>query len=257
MRVDVGTLRQALGGGFFLSSMMGITDGAFCASRSRGCAMVQLGAYLAEPTATADEIGSDGDSFLPADTAAWTATLARECDAARAEGDVQVCLNLAALEQKWALEAGRCFARAGGDLLELNAHGGYRRYLDRGLLRAMVMPEHQDELVRWSEALLGLDIPLIVKFHGGSERASLLRAVDHMAALAVPGVHVNVRHAETRSPDMDLLRTVRARYPGLLLVSGYVRSAADARALFEAGADMVGVADPARRDAAYIARLAG
>ena len=38
--------------GFFLSSMMGLTDGLYCAQRSKGCAMVQLGAYLAEPTAT-------------------------------------------------------------------------------------------------------------------------------------------------------------------------------------------------------------
>ena len=117
-------LRQELGGGLFLSSMMGITDGAFCAQRSGGCAMVQLGAYLAEPAATAAEIGRDGDSFLSADTAAWTAFLAGECEAARANADVQVCLNLAALELEWALEAGAAFARGGGDLLELNAHGG-------------------------------------------------------------------------------------------------------------------------------------
>ena len=54
-------------GKLFLSSMMGITDGAWCATRSAGCAMVQLGAYLAEPGATADEMGQDAASFLPAD----------------------------------------------------------------------------------------------------------------------------------------------------------------------------------------------
>ena len=35
----------------FLSSMMGVTDGSFCSERSKGCAMVQIGAYLAEPPA--------------------------------------------------------------------------------------------------------------------------------------------------------------------------------------------------------------
>ncbi|MBN1643190.1 MAG: hypothetical protein JXA09_18295 [Anaerolineae bacterium] len=256
MAADGEALRRELGGGFFLSSMMGITDGAFCAQRSAGCAMVQLGAYLAEPTATADEIGSHGDSFLPADPSEWTAFLARECRAARQNADVQVCLNLAALELEAALEAGACFARAGGDLLELNAHGGYRRYLEQGKLRAMVEPEHLPELCRWAQALIGLEIPLIVKFSGQSDRPALLSAVEQMAALSVPGVHVNVRRAEARAPDVDLVRTVRARYPGLLLVSGYVRAAADAAALFETGADMVGVADPARRDADYIRALA-
>ncbi|MCS7113755.1 MAG: hypothetical protein NZ955_07395 [Candidatus Bathyarchaeota archaeon] len=46
-------LRSKLRGGFFLSSMGGVTDGAFCASRGRGCIMVQLGADMigiAEPT---------------------------------------------------------------------------------------------------------------------------------------------------------------------------------------------------------------
>jgi tRNA-dihydrouridine synthase len=236
--------------------MMGLTDGAYCAQRSEGCAMVQLGAYLAEPTATAADIGPHDSSFLPADSAAWTAFLAAQCRAARGSGDVLVCLNLAAPRLDWALEAGACFAQAGGDLLELNVHGGYRRYYDRGLLRAMVRPENQPELCRWVEALVALDIPLIVKFHGQSERSSLLRAIDHIVERGVPGLHVNVRRADARAPDVDLVCTLRGRYSGLLLVSGYVRSADDAHALFEAGADMVGLADPTRRDPGYIAALA-
>jgi len=42
-------IRQCLQGKLFLSSMMEVTDGSFCAQRGRGCAMVQIGAYLAEP----------------------------------------------------------------------------------------------------------------------------------------------------------------------------------------------------------------
>ena len=48
-------LQKRLKGGFFVSSMMGVTDGAFCArvlgTRQQGappCAMVQTGAYLGE-----------------------------------------------------------------------------------------------------------------------------------------------------------------------------------------------------------------
>ena len=72
-------LYARLRGGFFLSSMMGITDGAFCARTLEGdhrTAMVQTGAYLAEPTATAEDKGVDARCFLPAGAEACAAFLA-------------------------------------------------------------------------------------------------------------------------------------------------------------------------------------
>ena len=78
------TLEQQLKGGFFLSSMMSITDGAFCARTLEGdhrTAMVQTGAYLAEPSATAEDKGADARCFLPAGAEAappfWPRTSAR------------------------------------------------------------------------------------------------------------------------------------------------------------------------------------
>ena len=256
MQDPVTELRAKLSKGFFLSSMMGVTDGAFCAQRSAGCAMVQLGAYLAEPTASAEDIGPHASSFLPADPDAWTAFLARECQEARRGTGVAIGLNLAALQLEWALAAGRSFAQAGGDVLELNVHGGYGRYLRQGKLRAMVQPEHQPELYRWVEALTGLEVPLIVKFHGQSDRTPLLSVLVKMAELAPFGVHLNVRAQDSQEPDLALTRTAREHYPGFLLVSGYVRSPADAAALFGAGADMVGIAAPAMDDADYIGNIA-
>jgi tRNA-dihydrouridine synthase len=236
--------------------MMGVTDGAFCGHRSGGCAMFQLGAYLAEPTATAQEKGSDADSFLPVDPQACSDFLSMECSQARGSGDVLTCVNLATPRLEWGLEAAQRFAQAGGDLVELNAHGGYGRYLKQGLLRAMVLPENQGELYRWVEGFASLDIPLIVKFNGQSGRGLLLQALEGMARWDVFGVHVNVRDEAARKPDAGLVRALAGHCPGALLVSGYVRSAEDAEALFEAGAHAVGIAAPTRRDAAYIAKIA-
>jgi tRNA-dihydrouridine synthase len=242
---------------------MGVTDGAWCArvlgtrlQGDHGCAMVQTGAYLAEPTATAEEIGRDASSFLPADTGKWVEFLAEDCRPIREAAEVAICMNLATPRLEWGLEAAESFWEAGGDAVELNVHGGYRRYLEQGKLRAMVRPEHQDELLRWVAALGRLDIPLIVKFHGGSERAHLVAALRRMATLPLLGVHVNVRHPDTREPDVDLVRALRPLIPGMFLVSGYVRSPEDARALFDAGADMVGAAAPLREDAAYLRKIA-
>jgi tRNA-dihydrouridine synthase len=245
-----------LAGKFFLSSMMGISDGQWCAGQRAGSAMVQLGAYLAEPTASAMEIGPHGSSFLPADPDEWADFMGKECAAAKGMSDVAVCLNLATPRLQWAMEAGKALWEAGGDLLELNAHGGYGRYLDQGLLRAMVLPENQARLFQWVEALVALEIPLIVKVNGASPRPELLMVVDGLAETPIFGLHVNVRDSETKRPDLDLVGQVRARYPGFLLISGYVRSAADAQAVFDAGADMVGVAEPTIQDAGYIERLA-
>jgi tRNA-dihydrouridine synthase len=257
-------LSQKLKGGFFVSSMMGVTDGAFCARTLQGdhrCAMVQTGAYLAEPTATEEEIGPHASSFLPADAEAWVDFLAEDCRPIREVADVAICMNLATPKLEWGLEAAKCFAQAGGDAVELNVHGGYGRYLARGKLRAMVQPEHQDELLRWVAALARLDIPLIVKFHGRSggeqsEREHLESALRRMANLPVLGVHVNVRDEGNKRPDLELVRALRPLIPGLFLVSGHVRSRTDAQALFNAGADMVGAAAPVWKDVAYIRKLA-
>jgi tRNA-dihydrouridine synthase len=253
------TLSRQLKGGFFVSSMMGVTDGAFCARTLEGdhrTAMVQTGAYLAEPTATAEDKGALRRSYLPSGAEACAAFLAADCRAIQEVADVVICMNLAALRLELGLEAAECFAQAGGDAVELNVHGGVGRYLAQGKLRAMVQPEHRDELLRWVAAFVQLDVPLIVKYNGASARAHLVSALWQMANLPVLGVHVNVRDEATKRPKVDLVRDLRPLIPGLFLVSGYVRSPEDAQALFDAGADMVGVAEPVRKDPAYVRRIA-
>jgi len=252
-------LKRQLQGGLFVSSMMGITDGAFCArtlTGKHGVSMVQTGAYLAEPTATAEDKGAHTRCFLPPNSEACSAWLAADCRDIQEVADVAICMNLATPKLEWGLEAAECFAQAGGDAVELNVHGGYKRYLDLGKLRAMVLPEHQDELLRWVAAFVQLDVPMIIKFHGQSERAHLESVLRRMSNVPVLGVHVNVRHAEDERPDVELVRELRPLIPGLFLASGNVRSSEDAQALFDAGADMVGVAAPLCGDVAYLRWIA-
>jgi tRNA-dihydrouridine synthase len=248
-------LYSRLGGGLFLSSMMTVTDGAFCAQRSAGCVLVQLGAYLAEPTVGHEAKGADARSFLPSDWDTCTQFLAEECRSARSVSDVLTCLNLATPRLDWGLKAAKSFSQAGGDLVELNVHGGYRRYLDQGKLRAMILPQHQPELFRWIEAFTGLEIPLIVKFNGQHDREVLLDVLDRMREFDLFGIHVNARDAGTRQPDLEFVRQVKRVYPGFLLVSGYARSGSDVAELFNAGADAVGIAEPTMADAGYIGRI--
>ncbi len=230
--------------------MMRITDGAFCAERGGGCAMVQLGAYLAEPPAYGEQA-----SVLPPTQEEGTRFFVDECQRVKDRLTADTCLNLATPKLAWGLEAAAWFHQAGGDFVELNVHGSYGPYLRLGKLRAMVLPENRGELYRWVEGFVALKIPLIVKFRQGviDDYAPVLDKVLDLAPFAI---HFNVRQEETQRPDFDFVRTVKQKYACFLLVSGYVRSVNDVRRLFAAGADMVGIAEPTKQDPEYIHRIA-
>jgi 2,4-dienoyl-CoA reductase-like NADH-dependent reductase (Old Yellow Enzyme family) len=120
----------------------------------------------------------------------------------------------------------------------------------------MILPQHQPELFRWIEAFTELEIPLIVKFNGQHDREVLLDVLDRVRTFDLFGIHINARDTGTRRPDLGFVRQVKRVYPGFLLVSGYARSGSDAAELFDAGADVVGFAEPTRADAGYIGRIA-
>jgi len=248
--IDPTELRGKLRGKLFLSSMMNVTDGSFCAERSGGCAMVQIGAYLAEPPAYKKFM-----SVLPSERQSCIQFLAEECRKAKRRPDLYVCLNLATPKLKWGIEAAEAFKEAGGDLVELNVHGAYGRYLKLGLLRAMVLPENRPKLVRWLKAFSELDIPLIVKFRMGVI-PDYPDVLEEIAELNLFAVHFNIRDETAKRPDFRFVEDIREKCPFFLLTSGYVRSADDARRLFSLGADMVGIAEPTMKDPLFIMRIA-
>ena len=212
--------------------------------------MVQLGAYLAEPPVYGKE-----PWILPPTRKDCVEFLAEECRQARAHGDVYVCLNLATPRLEWGLEAAEFFSEAGGDIVELNVHRGFARYLKQGKLRAMVLHENRSELYRWLDKFSQLEVPVIVKFREGVI-PDYTPVLDRIRNMNLFGIHFNVRNDETMKPDFKFIENIRKKYPFFLLASGYVRSAEDAEKLFEAGADMVGIADPTRDDPGYIAKIA-
>lgn len=216
--------------------------------------MVQLGAYLAEPPV----YGVPGyRCILPADRRECVRFLAEQVEAVRRRLDAVVCLNLATLRLEWGLEASECFREAGGDVVELNCHGGLKRYLEQGKLRVMVLPEHRAELFNWLDGFSRLEIPVVVKFRLGVI-PDYNPVLDRLVDMNLLGVHFNIRDDRTKRPDFEFVKRVKARYGErlFLMVSGYVRSPEDAKRLFEAGADMVGVAEPTIEDPDYIAKLA-
>ena len=243
-------LHHKLKNGFFLSSMMNITDGNFCSKRIRGCSMIQLGAYLAEPPSYGKE-----PYFLPPNKKDCVTFLNQECQKVRIQSpNLMICMNLATPKLEWGLEAAECYYNAGGDLIELNVHGNYTPYIHLGRLRAMVLPENLYELFQWVEAFAKLRIPLIVKFRLGviDDYTPIL---DQIMNYEIFGVHFNIRDEKSKKPDYKFVQDVKSRYDIFLLVSGYVSSAEDVKKLFYYGADMIGIAEPTMKDTNYILRI--
>jgi tRNA-dihydrouridine synthase len=212
--------------------------------------MVQIGAYLAEPPAYGKE-----SWILPPTRKDCVGFLAEECRQARIHQDIQVCLNLATSRLEWGIEAAECFSEAGGHIVELNIHGGFERYVKQGKARAMVLPGNRSELYRWLYKFSQIEVPLMVKFREGIIQ-DYTPVLDRIRNLNLFGIHFNIRDNETTKPDFKFIENAKKKYPFFLLASGYIRSAKDAEKLFEAGADMVGIAHPTRNDPEYIAKIA-
>lgn len=250
MSVERDSLQEKLRGKLFLSSMMGYTDGSFCEERGGGCAMVQLGAYLAEPLAYGIT-----ESVLPPTHRDCMQFLQGEFENVRQRlSDAAVCVNIATPKLEWGLTAAEYVTEAGG-IFELNIHGGYEPYLRQGKIRAMVLPENRSELFEWLESFSRLDAPVIVKFREGATD-DYTPILDRLSDLRFLGVHFNIRDDRTGGPDFGFVEEIKRRYRLFLLASGYVRSSHDAKRLFMAGADMVGIGEPTIQDPDYIKKIA-
>jgi tRNA-dihydrouridine synthase len=247
-------LAESLERGIFLSSMMGITDGRYAAAHGRGARMVQIGALVADLLDRSHE----PRALLPEEQPAMAGVLRAEVDAVRRSlPGVAVCLNLAAGDLESALRATRAFHEAGGDVLELNCHGGYRKLHDRGLLRAMVRPERRATLREWLRALCATPCPVVVKLNGSDGDTEAIEALAAVADIEdLFGVHLNVRNRGTGAPDLELARRARAEARGMLWCSGYVRERHQVVELMDAGAGCVGIAQAVRDQPFIIARLA-
>lgn len=246
-------LEERLKGGLFISSMMGQTNGAFVARHGKGASMVQLGALLAD----AEDRSHDQRYLLPLGQEDMTPVLKQEVDEVRkALGDIPIMLNAGVGDLESGLRMANAFGEAGGDIFELNIHGGYGKLLKRGLLRAMALPENRATLIEWLTELARLDIPAVVKFWGGEERVDFTRVLEELAPIErLFGIHFNVRAEQGEAPDVAFVRRVRPHVKGVLFCSGNVKARTHVDALLSAGADCVGIAKGVLDEPGIIARL--
>ncbi len=233
--------------------MMGITDGLWVSTRAAGMCMVQIGALVAD---SENRSHPDRD-LLPLSEGEMIPVLKGHIDKIRGTWNaLPIGLNAVSGDIESALRMARSFAAAGGDIFELNCHGGSAKFLERGLLRAMMDPDHRSKLHDWLEALCELPIPVVVKFNGTVEGIDFTELLDSISLIRkLFGVHFNVRDTGSKGPNIDLVRQIRPLVAGVLFCSGYVSTADHVSEMLAAGADCVGVAEGLRTDAGIIEAL--
>lgn len=242
----------------FLSTMLNLTDAEFAASHARGAGFVQLGTMIVE--AETAEFAPFRErwpkTFLPNDMPGMRDLLRREVATVKGGvGDVPICLSIAGSDIAQVGGAIQAFGEAGGDFVELNAHGRVEPWASRGYLAGMSLPANRGRLLAWVEELAALEVPLVVKFRTdlGVDMVELCR---DLARVPILGLHFNVRSDDATEPNLTLVRSIRPEIGGALLCSGYAWTVETVRALMQAGADAVGLAQPVAKDVGLLARLA-
>jgi len=239
-----------LKGKLFLSSMMGKCDADFCASRAKGCAMVQFGAFVLLKDR------EERNTYWPdPERTRLTAFMKRQFDACRAasaklvgrENVPVISANVFPCTDEDVRTSAAAFIEAGGDIYELNAHGGIGGDRERGTGKMLFIPEHTPKLMRWARMLVEAGGPVIIKARGGAI-PDYTEHVKQLEQIGVHAFHINVRDEETGRQNLELLGNIRKATGMFLLASGYVKDADSARALFSAGADSVGIAQAASSD---------
>ncbi len=239
-----------LKGKLFLSSMMGKCDPGFCASRAKGCAMVQLGAYV-----LLKEREERNESWPEPELASLTAFMKEQFDTCRAEsadfvGEENVPVisaNVFPCTDEDVETSAAAFVEAGGDIYELNAHGGIGGDRERGTGSMLFIPEHTPKLMRWAKMLVDAGGPVIIKGRGGVI-PDFTEHVRKMEQIGVHAFHINIQDEEAGEQDLRLLENIRKSTGMFLLASGYVTNTDTAKTLFAAGADCVGIATAAMSD---------
>ncbi len=247
-------LRSRLQDGLFISSMMHMTDGAYVTERAQGACMVQIGALIVDPL----DHTHDPRSLLPGDYRFMVSALRREMEVIR-EGwdDLPVALNAAPGDHDSAVRMAQAFSESGGDIFELNCHGGYKKLLDRGLLQAMVVTENRASMIAWLKDLCELNTAIVVKFNSLTPNVDFQEVLQDVASVKnLFGIHFNVRSQDGSEPNLEFVRMARKLVSGMLFCSGHVKSREQVDALVEAGADCVGIAQGVIDDPQIISRLA-
>jgi tRNA-dihydrouridine synthase len=253
--MDRDLMARKLKDGLFISAMMGVTNGMRLAQLAMHADMLQIGMFARDDV---DHAARDIRFVLPGEDALYVNLLRPQVQAARGVmPDVIVGWNTAPGDYESAERFACIAADSGADLYEMNFSGGYGKLVKRQLIRAMAMTHNWSSLVQWIKGLVALQrIPIVAKFYAEMEHVDFPKLAEMLSGIGLFGIHLNVRGVDERRPNVEIVRTVRPRFDGVLLASGRVTTREHLQELLAAGADCVGVARGIAEDPLLIRKLA-
>ena len=120
-------------------------------------------------------------------------------------------------------------------------------FVSKGLGRALCRPENAKLLTEWAGAILSaVTIPVIFKI-GLTDPVETLAAVDKLADVGIPVVHINLGETRSGSRGLLYLEQLVGRCQ-CLIAGGGIRNVDDARRVLDAGANAVAIGTAAMKD---------
>ena len=236
--------------GVVLAELGGYGDGPYCAKHGMGAALVMMGTYIVDE---GTKVPYPPQFVFKPDKAVYLPYLRQHVAEARA-GGARVGVSVISVELSHSMEFLAAVQEAGADYASICAHSSMEMFARAGVDQAHFVRRGSPALARWARAARdAVSIPVIFKI-GQRGPEDTLAAVETLAKLGIPVVHINVGAGAPGSEGLQTIGRLRG-VCACLIAGGGIGDAKDARRFIQAGADAVAIGRAAMRDPALCGRI--
>jgi len=244
------TYLSGLKNGVVLAELGGHGNGPYCARHGAGAALAMMGTYIVDP---GDKVPYPAEFVFKPGRASYQPYLRSHVAAARGGGSL-VGVSVLSTDMADSMDFLAAAEEAGADFASICAHSSMDMFVQAGVDEEHFVRKGSRQLDAWARAVLGaVSIPAIFKI-GRQSTEDTLAAVDRLAEIGVPIVHINVGDTEPGSDGFRLIRRLAGRC-GRLVVGGGIADEERARRVLGEGADAVALGAAAMKDPDLCGRL--
>ena len=234
---------QDLKEGVVLAELGGHGDGPYCAAHGANAALAMMGTYIVDP---GDDVPYPEDFVFKPDRSVYMPYL-REHVAAGHAGGSRIGVSVATVQLSHTLDFLVAAEEAGADYASLCAHSSMEMFVKERLGVELCRHENVELLKEWATAILNaVTVPVIFKI-GLTDHVDTIGAVDILAGVGIPVVHINLKETHSGSKGLHVLEQLTGRCQ-CLIAGGGIQNIDDARRVLDTGADAVAIGTAAMKD---------
>jgi len=234
---------QDLERGVVLAELGGYGDGPYCAKHGADAALAMMGTYIVDP---GDAVPYPEAFVFKPDRSVYRPYLRDHVPAGQA-GGLKIGVSVISVQLSHTLDFLAAAEEAGADFASLCAHSSMEMFVKERLGEELCRRENADLLKEWAAAILNtVSIPVIFKIRLVSPEDAMA-AVDLLAELGIPVVHINLKETHAGSGGLDSLKQLSGRCR-CLIAGGGIQTIEDARRVLDSGADAVAIGKTAMKD---------